>query len=152
MSTKTIDLSKPLFDSDGNLHTLVASNGIEIVTKISFVYVIWNAKTGAAMKDGAEGIYLGNEPMSVEELARRTTEAEIAWAKLQERAAGDRVALAAVIDMAREHVQDIDSGLEDGTYDPAENTDIEDKRVALAHSEAMYLRMFGHPAKGVNHG
>lgn len=49
-----------------------------------------------------------------------------------------REALAYLIDMARSHVQDIQSGLEDGTYDKAENTDIDQKSLTVDVCEAIY--------------
>jgi len=36
-----------------------------------------------------------------------------------------------VIEMARSHVDDVDTGIEDGTYDASDNEDIEEKRLAL---------------------
>jgi len=64
LAFQKIDTAKPLFDSDGYEHQLVAGNGIEIVTKISGVYAIWNAKTGECLKVGSEGGKLGNTPRS----------------------------------------------------------------------------------------
>ena len=46
-----------------------------------------------------------------------------------------------VIEMARRHVDDIDSGLEDGTYDAPDNEDIEEKRLALNATYALYGRL-----------
>ena len=43
----------------------------------------------------------------------------------------DMRSLATVIDCARDHVQDVESGLEDGTYEPAENKDLPKKQDAL---------------------
>lgn len=48
-------------------------------------------------------------------------------------------ALATVLDMARDHVQDIESGIEEGIYDPSENTDLSKKQDALNTIEAYYL-------------
>ena len=43
----------------------------------------------------------------------------------------DLGALASVIDMANSHIEDIQSGLEDGTYEKQDNVDIDDKIKAL---------------------
>lgn len=40
-------------------------------------------------------------------------------------------ALALVAEMAQQHVEDIESGLEDGTYEPENNTDLTAKKAAL---------------------
>jgi hypothetical protein len=40
-------------------------------------------------------------------------------------------ALNKVLSMASSHIQDIESGIEDGTYDPAENADLNEKKGAL---------------------
>lgn len=66
-----IDTTAPLYDSDGYQHHFVAGNGIEIVTKISGVFVVWNAKTGECLKVGSEGCVLGNTPLPPDELARQ---------------------------------------------------------------------------------
>lgn len=42
-----------------------------------------------------------------------------------------QLALTKLLDMAIQHIQDIESGIEDGTYDPAENTDLKEKQEAL---------------------
>lgn len=46
--------------------------------------------------------------------------------------------LASLIDMANSHIEDIDSGIEDGTYLASENTDIEDKRKAAETANEIY--------------
>ena len=46
-----------------------------------------------------------------------------------------------VIEMARSHVDDVDSGLEDGTYDASDNEDIEEKRLALNAIYALQGRL-----------
>lgn len=45
--------------------------------------------------------------------------------------------LAALIGMAKTHVEDIETGLEDGTYEAADNLDFPDKQQALAEAEAL---------------
>lgn len=51
-----------------------------------------------------------------------------------------RAVLALLIDMGRSHVEDIESGIEDGTYGADENTDIGTKRDAVGAAEALYRR------------
>lgn len=46
-----------------------------------------------------------------------------------------------VIEMARSHVDDVDSGIEDGTYDASDNDDIEEKRLALNATYALQGRL-----------
>lgn len=45
--------------------------------------------------------------------------------------------LAALIGMANTHVEDIETGLEDGTYDAADNLTFPDKQKALAEAETL---------------
>lgn len=56
--------------------------------------------------------------------------------------------LSALIDMASEHVQDIESGIEDGTYSAAENEDLGDKQLALSFAEAHYQAATAAGAQG----
>lgn len=46
-----------------------------------------------------------------------------------------------VIEMARSHVDDVDSGLEDGTYDASDNEDILEKRQSLNATYALQGRL-----------
>lgn len=46
-----------------------------------------------------------------------------------------------VIEMARSHVDDVDSGIEDGTYDASDNENIEEKRLALNATYALQGRL-----------
>ena len=46
-----------------------------------------------------------------------------------------------VIEMARSHVNDVDEGIEDGTYDASDNEDIEEKRLALNATYALQGRL-----------
>ncbi len=48
-------------------------------------------------------------------------------------------ALGLVVDMARSHIEDIDSGLSDGTYDEADNLDLAAKQAALEMVEEFLL-------------
>lgn len=50
--------------------------------------------------------------------------------------------LALLLTMSNEHVEDIDSGIKDGTYDAAANTDIERKRDAVKAAEAIYRKAY----------
>lgn len=49
-----------------------------------------------------------------------------------------RNVLASLIDMANSHVEDIQSGIEDGTYEAAENKDLGIKQQAVEMAEAIY--------------
>ena len=46
-----------------------------------------------------------------------------------------------VIEMARSHVHDVDSGIKDGTYDASDNEDIEEKWLALDATYALQGRL-----------
>jgi hypothetical protein len=46
-----------------------------------------------------------------------------------------------VIEMARSHVHDVDSGIKDGTYDASDNGDIEEKWLALNATYALQGRL-----------
>lgn len=69
---ETVDWSLPLFDSDGYEHRLVDLGGIQVVTKVSFAYVVWDRKT-LEMRDnpGPGELNIGNTPMPEEERERR---------------------------------------------------------------------------------
>lgn len=86
----SIDISKPLYDNDGFQHHYVAGNSREIVTKISGIYVIWDARTGECLKQGSEGATLGNEPLPPEELDRRKMEGARILAELHAQAYQER--------------------------------------------------------------
>lgn len=45
--------------------------------------------------------------------------------------------LVAILAMAESHVEDIDSGIEDGTYDATDNTDLEAKRQSIEQANAL---------------
>lgn len=69
---------KPLFDSDGYEHTLISLGGIEVVTKHSFAYAVWNRKTGVCQREGCSEMTISNTPMSEEvREARRAAAGEI---------------------------------------------------------------------------
>ncbi|MDT8840240.1 hypothetical protein ParKJ_22715 [Paraburkholderia fungorum] len=46
--------------------------------------------------------------------------------------------LAALIEMANAHIEDIETGLEDGTYVRSENDDLPDKQAAVKEAEQLY--------------
>ena len=48
----------------------------------------------------------------------------------------DTKTLELLIDMANSHIEDIDSGVEDGTYSPLENTDLVEKEKAVMAAKA----------------
>ncbi len=43
------DWDAPLWDSDGTRHTLVAKSTIEVVTRVSFTFAVWDRRTGAML-------------------------------------------------------------------------------------------------------
>lgn len=92
------DVSKPLFDSEGYEHSLVASNGVEIVTKIGAVYALWNAKTGECLKVNCDGLTLGNTPMSEAERNRRRDLGAKMLADLHAEAAATRAAASSSVE------------------------------------------------------
>lgn len=51
-------------------------------------------------------------------------------------------ALNRVIDMARTHVEDIESGIQDGTYSKEENVDIGEKKLAIDIVQSFYTAEF----------
>ena len=67
-----IDWALPLFDSDGYPHRLVELGGIQVVTRHSFAFVIWDRKS-LSMVNNPDGtpLTIGNTPMSPEERERR---------------------------------------------------------------------------------
>ena len=69
-----IDVTLPLYDSDGYEHHFVTRSTREIVTKRSGLFCVWDARTGSCLRSGAEGYYLGNTPLSDEEMERRKQE------------------------------------------------------------------------------
>lgn len=50
----------------------------------------------------------------------------------------DSTSFAAVLDMARAHVDEIESGIEDGTYDASENEDLPKKREVIENLDLLY--------------
>lgn len=51
--------------------------------------------------------------------------------------------LAMVLDMARSHIEDIESGLADGTYEKSENLDIDAKNASADRIQAMHDKLAG---------
>lgn len=69
---ETIDWSLPLFDSDGYPHRLVELSSIQVVTKYSFAYVVWDRRTLEMLNNpGQDTLRIGNTPMPEEERERR---------------------------------------------------------------------------------
>lgn len=67
-----IDWSLPLFDSDGYPHRLVELGGIQVVTRHSFAFVIWDRKSLSMVNNPDDApLTIGNTPMSPEERERR---------------------------------------------------------------------------------
>ena len=67
----TIDTTRPLYDSDGYLHTFVARSHTQIVTKLYGLFAIWNAATGKLLWPHEDDFYLSNIPLSKQALAQR---------------------------------------------------------------------------------
>lgn len=68
----TIDWRCRLFDSDGFEHRLVSLGGVQVVTKVSFCYAIWDRRTGECMSfDQQSGYRISNTPLSDIELTKR---------------------------------------------------------------------------------
>ncbi len=76
---ETIRWDRPLFDSEGFEHTLVSLGAREVVTKQSFTFSVWDRKTGSCHREGAEGMTIGNKPMSPQERSRRAAQAQATW-------------------------------------------------------------------------
>ncbi|RZL92354.1 MAG: hypothetical protein EOP82_10300 [Variovorax sp.] len=69
---ETVDGSLPLFDSDGYPHRLVELGSIQVVTKYSFVFVVWDRKTLEMQNNpGSDSLKIGNTPMAEAERERR---------------------------------------------------------------------------------
>jgi hypothetical protein len=69
---EAIDWSLPLFDTDGYPHRLVELSSIQVVTKYSFAYVVWDRRTLEMMNNpGPDSLRIGNTPMSEAERERR---------------------------------------------------------------------------------
>jgi hypothetical protein len=67
-----IDWSLPLFDSDGYPHRLVELGGIQVVTRHSFAFVIWDRKSLSMVNNPDDTpLTIGNTPMSPEERDHR---------------------------------------------------------------------------------
>ena len=63
-----IDWALPLFDSDGYPHRLVELAAIQLVTKVSFVYALWDRRTLTLVNNPDQTpLTIGNTPMSPEE-------------------------------------------------------------------------------------
>lgn len=60
-----VDVTKPLVDSDGSEHALVAHSDYEVVTQIDGVFVIWEITTGACLRKDAGDVSLGNSSKAV---------------------------------------------------------------------------------------
>lgn len=51
----------------------------------------------------------------------------------------ERHVFPSMVEMAQEHIEEIETGIRDGLYDAAENTDLQDKRDALAGFRKLYI-------------
>ena len=88
-----IDWSLPLFDSDGYQHRLVELGGVQVVTRYSFAFVVWDRKTlqmvGDPWNPPTSPLSITNTPMSEEERERRRQVGFQMLSELQEQAARD---------------------------------------------------------------
>lgn len=92
----SLDLSKPLYDSDGYEHAFITGNANQVVTKLKGSYGLWDVKTGACLVEGSSGLSLSNIPPDPAILAERREVAANMLAELHAQAA---------IDKARHHEQ-----------------------------------------------
>lgn len=65
---QTVDIGRPLVDSDGCSHRLVAHNEDELVTQLTEdadgVFIVWDTATGACLRKDAGAVTLGNAPVN----------------------------------------------------------------------------------------
>ncbi len=73
-----IDWSRPLFDSDGFEHSLVHLGAVEVVTKQSFTYCVWDRRTGQCLREGASDLSLSNEAMTPAQREQRVRDMAMA--------------------------------------------------------------------------
>lgn len=66
-----IDVTLPLYDSDGYLHIFVDSTSTQIATKQYGLFAIWDATTGKLLSPTIDHLYLSNSPLSEQALAQR---------------------------------------------------------------------------------
>lgn len=77
-SDEAVDWSQPLYDSEGFEHRLVELGGIQVVTRISFAFAIWDRKSLTLVgPDVGEAQTIGNTPLSAEERERRRDAAQL---------------------------------------------------------------------------
>lgn len=84
-----VDVAKPLYDSEGYEHHFVTRSSLEIVTKRTGIFCIWDARTGACLREGVENCFLTNTPLSADELARRKEEGRRILEELHAQAQGE---------------------------------------------------------------
>lgn len=75
---ESIDWSRPLFDSDGFEHSLVHLGGVEVVTKHSFTYCVWDRRTGQCLREGASDLSLSNQAMTPAQREQRARDMDMA--------------------------------------------------------------------------
>lgn len=77
-SDEAVDWSQPLYDSEGFEHRLVELGGIQVVTRISFAFAIWDRKSLTLVGPGVgDAQTIGNTPLSAEERERRRDAAQL---------------------------------------------------------------------------
>jgi hypothetical protein len=85
-----IDLTRPLYDSDGYQHTLIFANTGYLVTRFAGHIGLWQRKTGRCLVANCEEVTLSNEPLDPAELAARRNAAATLFADLHAQAATAR--------------------------------------------------------------
>lgn len=86
-----IDWALPLFDSDGYPHRLVELGGIQVVTRHSFAFVIWDRKSLSMVYNPDETpLTIGNTPMTPEERERRRQAGAVILGDLHAQAAAQQ--------------------------------------------------------------
>lgn len=86
---EAIQWDQPLYDSEGYEHCLAHLGAVEVVTKHSFTYSVWDRKTGVCRRDGCTDLTISNTPMSQQERASRREEGERLYNEMCEQAGKD---------------------------------------------------------------
>ncbi|MEJ8837561.1 hypothetical protein [Ramlibacter sp. AN1133] len=74
-----VDWASRLFDSDGWEHLLIDLGGIQVVTRVSFAYAVWDRRTGSCVSQtdaGGEEMRIGNSPLTDVERHKRQLRAQ----------------------------------------------------------------------------
>lgn len=83
-----VDWTKPLFDSDGYEHALVAMNSSQVITSLVGRFVVWDRKLMVTEAEGTASdggqLKISNTPMPAEELQRRRAHGLVALEGLRQ--------------------------------------------------------------------